>query len=96
MSSDGITLSDNENDAGTRPLISLFGLLSNLGVTLVPQGLRLTENGNMVGSFLTDGIKTNGYVNAASLHAGNGASGTFTTADGKTVTVTNGIITSIV
>ena len=29
------------------------------------------------------------------LSAGNGASGTFTTADGKTVTVTNGIITNI-
>lgn len=31
----------------------------------------------------------------ASLAAGNGISGTFTTADGKTVTVTNGIITAI-
>ena len=96
MLSDGIALSDNENDAGTRPIISLSGILSNLGVTLTPQGLRLTENGNMVGYFLTHGIQTNGNINAASLHVGNGASGTFTTADGKTVTVADGIITSIV
>lgn len=42
------------------------------------------------------GVQVSGSVSASSVNAGNGASGTFTTANGKTVTVTNGIITSIV
>lgn len=42
------------------------------------------------------GVDVVGGLDADSIRAGNGASGTFTTANGKTVTVTNGIITSIV
>lgn len=43
-------------------------------------------------------LKTDDKMDAASFAVGgvNGASGTFTTADSKTVTVTNGLITSIV
>lgn len=37
-----------------------------------------------------------GVASCTSINVGNGASGSFTTADAKTVTVTNGIITSIV
>lgn len=40
-------------------------------------------------------MEADGRVRGGSLYADNGASGTFTTADGKTVTVTNGIITNI-
>ena len=35
-------------------------------------------------------------ANASGVHASNGATGTFTSNDGKTITVTDGIITSIV
>ena len=42
------------------------------------------------------GTTVRGGITTDSISVGNGASGTFTTADGKTVTVTNGIITSIV
>ena len=42
------------------------------------------------------GTTVRGGITTDSISVGNGASGTFTTANGKTVTVTNGIITSIV
>lgn len=41
-------------------------------------------------------VLVTGEMNASTVIAGNGATGTFTTVDLKTVTVTNGIITSIV
>jgi len=46
----------------------------------------------------TEKLDVNGNINATAYKVGTvaGASGTFTTADSKTVTVTNGIITSIV
>lgn len=42
------------------------------------------------------GTTVTGGITTDSINVGNGANGTFTTADGKTVTVTNGIITNIV
>ena len=42
------------------------------------------------------GTTVTGGITTDSISVGNGASGTFTTANGKTVTVTDGIITSIV
>ena len=49
-------------------------------------------------SFSNENLATTGSMTAASFSAGAsaGVSGSFTTADGKTVTVTSGIITSIV
>jgi hypothetical protein len=49
-------------------------------------------------SFSNENLTTTGWMKAASYYAGasSGATGTFTTVDGKTVTVTGGIITSIV
>lgn len=41
-------------------------------------------------------LTASGTVQGATLTAGDGASGSFTTTDGKTVTVTSGVITSIV
>ena len=46
--------------------------------------------------FGNQGVDVVGGISTDSISVGDGASGTFTTADGKTVTVTNGIITSIV
>jgi len=47
-----------------------------------------------------DFARKNGNINqtfkASTVNVGNGATGTFTTVDSKTVTVTNGIITAIV
>ena len=44
------------------------------------------------GKIISDG---NGNLTVNSIKASNGATGTFTSADGKTITVTSGIITSI-
>lgn len=55
--------------------------------------------GKPTGAFaldVTGNVKTSGDIASATLTPANGASGTFTTADAKTVTVLNGIITSIV
>lgn len=46
--------------------------------------------------FGNQGVDVVGGISTDSISVGDGASGTFTTANGKTVTVTNGIITSIV
>lgn len=46
--------------------------------------------------FGNQGVDVVGGISTDSISVGDGASGTFTTADGKTVTVTKGIITSIV
>ena len=45
---------------------------------------------------LTGAVSVTGALTASSLHAEDGASGIFTSGDGKLVTVVNGIITSIV
>ncbi len=45
------------------------------------------------GGIITDG--SGNITQCTSINLGNGASGTFTSADGKTITVTNGIITGI-
>ena len=42
------------------------------------------------------GLNVTGNTHSGTLHAGNGASGTFTSQDGKTITVVDGIITMIV
>jgi hypothetical protein len=67
-------------------------------------GVRLTINGtngnvDIGNSSNSEKLSVNGYVNADSgfkVGGTAGASGSFTTTDGKTVIVTNGIITSIV
>ncbi len=45
---------------------------------------------------VSENMTVNGILLGETLRAGNGASGTFTTTDSKTVTVVDGIITSIV
>ena len=59
----------------------------------------LTGNLTHVGNNVTTGdITASGFIKASIFKTGafSGVSGTFTTTDAKTVTVTNGIITSIV
>ena len=66
-----------------------FNIYANQGVGLLCGNGRLdvvNTGANITGDLLVTGTIT----------AFNGASGTFTTADGKTVTVSGGIITSIV
>jgi hypothetical protein len=66
------------------------------------QGLDIYTHGNgSPGIALTiDSSKNitapNGSITGTSLHAGNGASGSFTSQDGKTITVVDGVITSII
>lgn len=57
------------------------------GETLQGSGVTISD---------TDDLDVPGDLTAATVAVGNGANGTFTTADAKTVTVTDGIITSIV
>lgn len=45
---------------------------------------------------VTGDVDVTGDLTASTLHAGNGATGVFTSADGKTITVVAGIITHIV
>ena len=57
------------------------------------------STGKATGAFqldVTGAAKISGNIQAATMTPANGATGTFTTTDLKTVTVTNGIITSIV
>jgi hypothetical protein len=58
-----------------------------VGINTETPGVELEVNGDVEATTLTT---------TSTLTAGNGASGTFTTADAKTVTVTDGIITAIV
>jgi hypothetical protein len=85
-------LSDGDAASGSMP--------TKLNIYTTPTGsivpvLRTTicQDGTMehAGDFLATGD-----VSGATLTAGDGATGSFTTVDAKTVTVTNGIITNIV
>lgn len=84
-----------------------LGLGTDNGNDLNNEFLRIVTRGTAAGRVgigtsgrdPTDLLEVNGYINAVSGYKANGsagASGSFTSADGKTVTVTNGIITSIV
>lgn len=71
------------------------------GLTRAAAGTVAIGNGtasSATGTLNLTNIVASGDVKGATFHAGSsaGVSGTFTTADSKTVTVTNGIITSIV
>lgn len=59
--------------------------------------IRLLENGISINGSIsqTGDITTNGTITGASIVDNSGASGSFTTKDNKTITVTNGIIKSI-
>ena len=82
-------------------LLTRIGTGGEVQMTLAEDGhFVLTVNTSVTPrpyfKFGHQGVDVVGGLDADSIRAGNGASGTFTTVDGKTVTVTNGIITSIV
>ena len=69
-----------------------------VGVETAPANGMLIEGNVGIGTAtVTNALDVNGTVNATAFSAGGsaGANGSFATADGKTVTVVNGIITSI-
>jgi hypothetical protein len=74
--------------------IDAFG---KVGIGKIDPGYLLDVNGTIQGvnAYAPENISATGDVSGSTISAGNGASGSFTTADGKTVTVVNGIITSI-
>ena len=80
-----------ENGVGSRIDISASGQIS---FRTAHAGVQITSNGAIV---FTPDLDIIAYckVEAQSFKARNGATGTFTTANGKTVTVTDGIITNI-
>ena len=59
-------------------------------------GTNLVYEGQDNAGTVTFSVDGNGKVIASSIVIGNGATGTFTTVDLKTVTITNGVITNIV
>lgn len=80
----------------TTPLFKQDGNMQVEGAGVVKQGLQVGGTVTKFGGsgamvFDTDLEQPSGRT----LSAGNGASGTFTSQDGKTITVTDGIVTSI-
>ena len=87
-----------DDSANTDFIISSY---TNTGTPAVTEKLRIKGISGNVGigtASPSAKLDVNGNINATAYKVGTvaGASGTFTTADSKTVTVTNGIITSIV
>jgi len=62
-----------------------------------PEKFIIAAGGNNVATVSTSGMTIVGFTDSTSYKVGGvaGASGSFTTSDSKTVTVTNGIITAI-
>lgn len=77
--------------------ITLSDLVDNFETTVAPSEINITKNGNLVFwvSADTEQMAFYGEIICDRFTCNGGASGSFTTADGKTVTVTNGIITDI-
>jgi len=74
-----------------------LGVLIQAGGRLFMAGGNAVINSSGVADFISMKIGGTERISSTGVFTpSNGASGTFTTADGKTVTVTNGIITSIV
>lgn len=95
ISTSGITSSGSVSaSAFTGTSATLAGALDAASVS-APIGAFSTSLST--GSFTSSSIVNSGQTNSASYAVGGvaGASGTFTTVDSKTVTVSNGIITSI-
>ena len=68
----------------------------NTYIRLLETGIEANGNTTLTGNLTQTGsITSSGTVTGASLVDTSGATGTFTTADSKTITVTNGIIKSI-
>lgn len=74
-----------------------FNIESGINLNIASGSIVFTSDTNLYRS-AANVLKTDDAFDAASYRVGgsSGASGTFTTNDGKTVTVTNGLITSIV
>ena len=74
----------------------LENTISIKGDTTLEGNLTQTGNYAQTGNITQTGsITSSGTITGASLNAGDGASGTFMSDDGKTITVVNGIVTGI-
>ena len=91
-----VLIHDKEHNNDLFPQLHLSNDVTGNDTLLTPYGLYFRPNTPNDSYFLPDYLRVNGnmYV-AGSGSFGNGASGSFTTADGKTVTVFGGVITSI-
>ena len=94
--------SDNSYDLGLDSLrwSMVRGVLGNfdslgIGGTAVITSGRVLENVSIDAGLITSGVFSTSRIPVLDSSKMTGASGSFTTVDGKTVTVTNGIITSI-
>ena len=91
--------------------IAIVGLNPMSGAIAIPATIKQLGDAEQVGNYthsgnmtrtgdtnLTGNATATGFINAASFKAGGtaGVSGSFTTMDGKNITVTNGIVTGIV
>ena len=97
-STGGVRLQQSASDAISLTRVDSAGvfvanLLRNTGAA---SGLALYYAGISKAQTVSDGFSVSGTLSADSVNAADGATGSFTTSDAKTVTVTNGIITSIV
>ncbi|MFH1972951.1 MAG: hypothetical protein ABIJ18_05760 [archaeon] len=96
-----ITTGDYNTFLGTRAGLSSLATAQNsmaLGylADVTASNQVVIGNDSVTATLLKGDVSTAGDVSGGTLTAGDGASGSFTTVDGKTVTVVNGIITSIV
>lgn len=94
-SADGFYFGGVLNDAPAQYLV-----MDDDGVSLfTPDALDLEAQGGMTVTAptidVTGTVDVTGDLNASTLHAGNGATGVFISADSKTITVVDGIITNI-
>jgi hypothetical protein len=76
---------------------SILGKTPTVYIQLTANGINIVDaNGNTIATSSSGIALTSPQVSTSSvLQAGNGASGTFTSEDGKTVTVMDGIVTGI-
>lgn len=90
--SSGFTISTTDNQKQitiTESGISIQN--SSINLTVTGENVTITGDVSITGNFSVTGTLTT----TGAITAGNGASGAFASVDGKTVTVTSGIITSI-
>lgn len=65
-------------------------------LNIVAQSINISGNETMTGDMtITGDMTVTGNITATTLNAGNGTSGSFVSQDNKTISVANGIITSI-
>lgn len=98
-----IELKEYQHSAVNELAKQLRGLLNSSGEKVNPTESSVGSGAKLLADFQVGGVSKASIDNAGKFNALSysvngtaGASGSFTTADAKTVTVTNGLITSIV